>query len=138
MAEKSKEAKARLKIGESLDFHYQKSPEYRTIHCDGALGGPTPRGYLSVTFFNERGTIPRRSSREVVEVGDAGYRLGDEKIVDSLDGVMRQLETTVFMDLNATREFFVWLGQRLWALEESLGLPENERMGTRPSADSDG
>ncbi len=130
-------SEAELSVGDSLEFHYQKSPDYRTIHCYGAHGGITPRGYIHFTLYNERGTIPRRSSRVAEKVEGAGsYLLGKEKVEESLSGVMRQLEVTVFMDINASREFYSWLGNKIWRLEETIGISESEREGT-PLKDQD-
>lgn len=112
------------------------SPSYRTIHCDGAHGGITPRGQIQFTLFNERNTIPKITSRTVEEVvGANAYTLGAEKIEETLSGVIRQLEVTVFMDMNGSREFFSWLGKKIWLLEETMGIPESEREGMPPKSE---
>ena len=113
---------------DSITFHYQKSPDYRTVHVDGAHGGVTPRGYVVMTLYNERNTIPRQIVREVKQ-GDNEKYLGPEEIKESLDGVMRQLEMTVFMDINTAREFYQWFGQKVSDLEEMVGIPSDERVG---------
>lgn len=113
---------------DTLEFHYQKSPQYRTIHADGAHGGPTARGYLAVTFYNERSTIPRRGSR-TVEMGENGepIGLGPEAVEEGLEGVMRQLEATVLLDLNAARELASWLVRHVAQLEGLMGVPDDQR-----------
>lgn len=120
----------RLETASEIRFHYQKSPSYRTIHADGAHGGVSPRGYVVVTFYNERNTIPRQGVRRVTDT-DHGRDVGPEEITDTLEGVMRQLEATVFLDLNASREFYRWFGQKVSDLEEIVGLPDSERIGPR-------
>ena len=112
-----------------LQIQYQKSPQYRTIHCDGAYGGLTPRGYLSFTIYNERNTLPRRTSR-TIERGPDGTpsSMGPEQVEETLGGIMRQLEATVVMDVNAAREFYTWFTTKLRDLEAGLGIPEAERV----------
>lgn len=110
-----------------IEFHYQKSPSYRTVHADGAFGGATPRGYLAVTFFGERATIPRKGVREVTSVSDEEVKLGPETVIEGLEGVMRQLEVTVMLDVNASRELLIWLQRHVAELEEGLGIPADQR-----------
>lgn len=114
-----------------LEFNYQKSPHYRAIHVDGFYGGPTPRGLMCVSFFNERQVIPRRVQRRIISESDGLVVAGQEEVVESLDGILRHLETTVFMDVNAARDFFTWFEGHLRTLEENAGVPEDQRVTRR-------
>lgn len=121
-----------IEVGDRLNFNYQKSPQYRTIHCDGAHGGITPRGYIAFTLYNERNVIPRTGSREVLSAETSGkFELGEERIDESLGGIMRQLETTIYMDFNTAREFYEWFGNKVHDLEEAYGVPEDQRIGKK-------
>ena len=121
-----------LKVGDQLEINYQKSPQYRTIHCDGAYGGITSRALIAATFYSERNVIPRTTQRVVEEVGPDGQTaLGPEVFKEGFSGLMRQLEATLVMDINAAREFYVWLGGKVADLEEAAQLPEAERVGRR-------
>ena len=42
-----------------VTFHFIKSQTYATYHVDGAYGGLTPRGLVSVALYNERFPIPK-------------------------------------------------------------------------------
>lgn len=113
-----------------IPYHYQKAPDYRTIHCDGAFGGITSRGYLSVTVYNERNTLPQRTSRQIMEsLGSGAYRLGDQETEYDLGGIMRQLEGTFVLDLLTAQEVYTWLGGKVAEMEESYGVPEEQRVG---------
>jgi len=112
-----------------LEFHYQKSPDYRTIHVDGALGGPTARRFLAITFYNERATIPRHTKREIIGEDDDTLTLGEETVEETLYGALRQLEVTAMLDINAARELLVWLRQQVGVMEHYLDIPEEERLG---------
>lgn len=116
-------------LPDKLDYHYQKSPSYRTIHVDGARGGPTGRRHLSITFYNERAALPRRTSRAISKGDESGGSLGPEEIEDSLGGVVRQLEITAMLDLNAARELLVWLRGQVGVLESLFEVPESQRVG---------
>lgn len=112
-----------------VDFHYQKSSQYRTIHVDGAFGSTTAKGFLALTLFNERPAIPRRSSRPVIGDTEHSVRLGEETVEETLGGVMRQLEATIMMDLNTVRDLYTWLGQHVGLMETLFNVPAESRMG---------
>lgn len=100
-------------VPEFVDFHYQKSPLYRTIHCDGALGSPTAHGFIALSLYNERTPIPRVTRREVVEKrGKNGFTLGTETPTESLEGVLRHVEATIMMDEATARNLAQWLVKR--------------------------
>lgn len=101
-----------------IEFHYQKSQLYRAIHCDGFYGGMTPRGYLAVSFFNERTPIPRQVVRKVLSENGNQITAGEEQTLESLHGLVRHVESTIFMDLNTAREFHQWFGANLKLLED--------------------
>ena len=108
---------------EKLQFHYQKALSYHTIHADGAVGSITPRGHVALTFFNERGVIPRTTSRPILSETDGTVTLGNEEYEDSLDGVMRQIEVTVFLDLNSVKDVTELLRRIQAKLPASNGAP---------------
>ena len=111
-----------------VEFHYQKTSQYRGVHADGFWGGPTPRGMMAISFFSERQPIPRRAERPVVsEVGDLAT-LGEENVSDTLSGLVRQVETTIYMDIRTAQELYSWLGPHVAAMERRLGLPLDQRV----------
>jgi hypothetical protein len=116
MSEKSKTST--LVHDSLIEFHYQKSQLYRAIHCDGFYGGMTPRGYLAVSFFNERAPIPRQVVRKVLSEDGNQITAGEEETLESLHGIVRHVESTIFMDLNTAREFHEWFGANLQILDE--------------------
>jgi hypothetical protein len=111
-----------------IEFHYQKSPIYRTVHADGAYGGNTPSGYIAVTFYSERSAIPRNMISDVTYDEQGQPSLGPERQVEGLEGVMRQLEVSVMLDINSSRNLYSWLRRHLGQLETQLGIPEDERV----------
>jgi hypothetical protein len=112
-----------------VDFHYQKTSQYRGIHADGFWGGPTPRGQFAVSFFSERQPIPRHARRAVQSDDSDSFTLGPEEIVEVLPGVVRQVEATVYMDFKALQELYTWLGTQVSAMEEAFKVPADQRVG---------
>lgn len=139
MSDAAKEKFTAVVKAGKVEFHYQKSPHYRTIFYEGAYGGVTNRGYLSITIYNERNTVPRRSSREILEADeDTGQlKLGPEHVEEGLEGVLRHMETTVLMDINAAREFHSWFNDKLSNLEEHHNVPNDERLGKKNIGDGE-
>lgn len=132
MADRGEIKGQQIKAGDYLETNYQKSPQYRTIHCDGAYGGITSRAFISATLFSERNVIPRITQREVRAIKEDGQlSLGPEVFKEGLSGLMRQLEATVVMDINTARDFYVWLGNKVADLEEAAQIPEADRVGRR-------
>ena len=99
---------------DTVDFHYVKSGDFRVVHADGVWGGATFRGYITMSFFSERHPIPRKISREV----NSGGTLGQEISRDSKEGVVRDVQVEVMMDLAMAKSMIPWLNEKIQILEE--------------------
>jgi hypothetical protein len=100
-----------------LLFHWIKSGLFRVVHADGAYGGISPRGYLHFAIYNERAAIPRLSERDVT-VTENGILAGPERIVESREGSVREIEVEVIMDHRTALEFFNWFKEKIQILEK--------------------
>jgi hypothetical protein len=105
---------------QSIDMHYLKSLEYREIACDGALGGPTPRGKLWIAFYNERGPLPRVVRHGMVSTGQTNeYRVTDEgQLIEGRSGIVRNVEVGLFMSLQTAEELYAWLAKNIEKMKE--------------------
>ena len=113
MAEATKPAPGDQQSGPvEIEFHYIKSNHYRVVHADGAYGGVTARGYLHVSFFNERRPIPR----VITLIRDEGSDQAREEITDTRSGVVREVEVGVLLDEQAATELIEWLNGKLLEL----------------------
>ena len=56
-------ADSERKRPDKIRFHYLKSPHFMTVHVDGAIGGPTPRGLLHAAVYAERVAIPNSTGQ---------------------------------------------------------------------------
>lgn len=94
----------------TISFHYVKSGQFRSIHVDGAIGGPLPQGGgLSMALFSERMPIPQRVETELLE--DAS--LGKEVDRSGRTGVIRELEIVAILSIAAAARLHAWLGEKL-------------------------
>jgi hypothetical protein len=101
-----------------LQFHYIKGPGYREVPCDGAIGGIAPRKSIVMSFFAERGPIPRLVEYEVVqEAGTDVVNFNEGAAtpthVETRRGVIRHIEFTTYLDLDVAKRIHSWLGKRI-------------------------
>lgn len=103
------------KVPDRVEFHYIKSPFFRSVHVDGVIGGITPRGLIHMAVFSERPAIPTKSVLEVLPSG----QLGDEvrELREGKDGFAREMEMDLFMGLDTARQIVLWFQQRIGELE---------------------
>ena len=96
-----------------IHFDFIRSPFFRVVHSNGAWGGITPKGELSVTFYSERGALPRRITHELTSDG-----LGQEIDRDHAIAVERECEVEILMNLQEAVNLHEWIGGHLKALQE--------------------
>ena len=98
-----------------LTIHNKISPNYKSYHIDGAYGGITTRGYISLSFYAERGPIPKSTDFEVIE--NTGLKkIGDSE--DSKKGILREFEVGVYLDINTAKELHTYLENKIKELEK--------------------
>lgn len=93
----------------TVDFHYEKSPHYRTVRADGVTGGSSPHNEIQMSFYGDYAPIPEFESNEVID----GNRLG--KVVNQFQkkGIVREVECTVTMAVEVAELFVRWLQERI-------------------------
>lgn len=96
-----------------VKFHYLKSPEFRAIHADGAIGGLTPSGHLHMAFYCERMPIPQTVTQKINKDGS----IGDIITQTGKDGIVRQMETDIFVNEATAKNIKVWLDLKLEEFE---------------------
>lgn len=101
-----------------IEFHYIKSNYFRVIYAEGAYGGINPRGNITFSFYNERNAIPQVSEVSV-KADEKGIlkSTSDEKVIATRNGVVRELEVEISMNLETAISFHDWLGQRIEMLK---------------------
>lgn len=98
---------------EQLEFHFIKSNHFRVIYADGAYGAVTPKGMIHFALYNERRAIPKRSARTLAHSDGDIIAYGPEKEADKLEGIVREVEVEVFLDINTAADLCRWLERRI-------------------------
>ncbi len=103
-----------------LHFNYTKSNYFRVVHSDGVIGNITPKSDIFVGFFNERAALPDKVSFEVMPDGSLGKET--ERITTS-EGIFREVEVGVVMDLELAKTMVVWLSGLINQAEKLRQVP---------------
>ncbi len=98
-----------------VEFHYIKSPSFRSVHVDGAIGGVTPRGLIHMALFSERPAIPTKTVSDVLDSGRLGEEIRDLR--EGKSGIAREMEVDLFLGLDTAKEIRIWLDTRIQELE---------------------
>jgi len=115
-----------------IKFHYVKSTQFRVIHADGAYGGITPQLGLFLSFFNERLPIPRVLVHSVKPDGSLGEQISAE--CESKDGVIREEEIGVAMNVVVARALVQWLQDKIQEVERLQSMLDSTQNPKRESA----
>jgi len=112
-----------------LEVRYAKSGSFRAVHADGVYGGILPSLNVHMSFFVERGPVPNKVNYLVSREG----KLEGEASVDIEGGIVREVETTVVMDLAIARGFLDWLKEKVElgeALQRGTAKKEEDNAAT--------
>lgn len=88
-----------------IKFHYLKGPQIVTVYADGAYGGITPKGMISMALYNERHPIPQEESAEISAEG----RIVKTEKVKVRSGIVRQVDCAVYMTPEVAKGVGEWL-----------------------------
>lgn len=103
-------------VPKELDIHYIKSSCYRTFHVDGIFGGVTPGGKIHVATFVERQVLPETVRQKVGPDG----KLGAEISRVTKQGITREIEAGLVMDVGMARTFRDWLDGKIKEFEKAV------------------
>lgn len=92
-------------------FDYLKSPHFRVIRADGAIGGVTPNGHIHFALYSERHAIPRQTVHEIAADGRLGDEKQDRRV--SRGGIVREMEVDVFLTPEVAESIKTWLETKI-------------------------
>lgn len=101
-----------------LQFHFIKTNQYRDIRLDGAHGGVTPHGQIFAALYSERSPIPQVTVHPVNADGTLGDEIREER--RGKQGIIRDVEVGLLMDLQAAQNFQKWLGDQITQLQKLI------------------
>ena len=105
---------------DAIDVFLEKSSTYKSIHCDGFYVTPNGHGLAVLSFYNERLAIPKHI--QLVRGEDGDYT---ENFVDGKKGVFRQIDASIFLDLQTVADLIEDLTSMKSFLEK-LGSPQGD------------
>lgn len=100
----------------TVTFHYSKSSYFRVIHADGIIGCVTPRALIHCAIFSERQAIPQTITQELSPDGTVGAAIAHT----GKEGIVRELEADVLMNLDTAKALHKWIGDRVKELEDAI------------------
>jgi hypothetical protein len=104
-----------MKKEDKIEFHYIKSPHFKTFLTSGAYGGVSPNGLISMAFYVERSPIPRKTAFNI-ENGKLGNEISELK--EGKEGVIREVDCNILMDVDTAKNVRNWLDNHIKSLEE--------------------
>ncbi len=121
-------------VPEEIEFHFIKGNAFRVIYADGILGGIHPNGrHIHMSLFNERQPIPQRTVHKITvaarnEDKSISLSVGEEVVSKriSREGIVREIEAEVVLDIPTARNLVLWLHRHLEPLGESPVRPTKE------------
>jgi len=111
------------KLPEQMDVHYLKTSSYRTYYMDGIFGGVTPNAKLYVELFLQRSPTPQTIQYSVEKDGNLGKelrRVGKE-------GLIREIEAGLVMDIQTAKVFRGWLDDKIKEFEKMTSSLSGEK-----------
>lgn len=98
-----------------ITFYNKIGSTFRQVHVDGAFGGISPKGLLNLNFFSERFAIPKQTEY-VIKEDNSLDKIKDSD--DSKEGVIREYEFGVLLNLEAAKRLEVLLQETIKELEK--------------------
>ena len=118
-------------IPSKIKFNYIKSNHFRVVHADGVIGNGTPRNDLFMSFYSERIPLPDVLTYEIDKRGKVGKELLEERDIKS-DGIIREMEVGVVVDLDMAKALVVWLASVIQQIEGNKTNSEKEENNELP------
>ena len=104
----------------TIDIHYEKSNLFRVIPVEGAYGGLTPHGKILMSVYNERWPLPKVVTHEFHPDGT----LGKMTQSSGREGVYREVETALLMDVSTAKAMTKWLSEKIEQVDRLTGGKE--------------
>lgn len=112
--------------GRTVNFDYIKSPLFRSIHVDGAIGAVTPNGHIHLSLYNERPAIPRQIIHELAPDGQLGEEIPGRRV--SRGGIVREMDVDVYMSVETVESLRNWLTDKIdEAISRQVQQPTSKR-----------
>jgi len=92
-------------------FDYIKSPHFRVVRADGAIGSITPNRHIHFALYSERLAIPRQIVNKINEDGTLGDEIPERRV--AREGIVREMEIDIFLTVDVAKQLCDWLSKRI-------------------------
>ena len=113
--------------GTNLKIHMIKTAAFRAIHVDGAHGGPTPQGLISMNVYSERAPIPQQLIHNI----KPDHSLGEPVEIIGREGIVRDVEASLIMNPTVARSIAVWLIKKADIIEKLIAENPDAKISTK-------
>lgn len=115
-------------VPKQILFHYVKSSDYREVACHGAIGNITPQGKIWFALYAERPPLPRIVGYNLptpiegaTSIKFDEHAAGTPVLMDSRQGIIRQVELSAYLDIEVAEKLQKWLGDRIAEYRSNIG-----------------
>lgn len=105
-----------------ITFHHIKSDNFRSVLATGIIGGVTVNSLVNMNFYTDRTVIPNELTFEIEESG----KLGKEINRVSKQGVIRDIQFGVLMDVVVAKNLVKWLNEKIEHIESTAPKTQNK------------
>ena len=96
----------------SIKFKYIFSKDYNPKYVNGAYGGITPRGEITINFYLERQGLPISQTNEITPEGKLGSEI-DTEPKDLQKSMIRFVDTGIILNVTSAKEICAWLQEKI-------------------------
>jgi hypothetical protein len=102
---------------QEIIFKYKFKDDYNPVYANGAFGGVTPLGEITINFYCERHPIPYSTTHQVNEDTSLGEIINNNP-EDHQNQFIRYIESGVILNLESAKRIYEWFGANIKLLEE--------------------
>lgn len=106
-----------------LKQHFVKNNDFKTVQASGVYGGLTHSGLVNMVVITDRIPLPNSIT---LEIDDETGNVAREINRDAKDGIMREFQIGILMDLETTKETIKWLSSQVESLESLISKRQNK------------
>lgn len=104
------------KKGKTLKFKYIFDNGYNAKYANGAYGGVTPRGEITINFYYERSPIPHDQIHNLTDDGRVG-EIVETNPIDHTTTLVRVVETGIILNVQTAKDIIQWLQNKIDVIE---------------------
>jgi hypothetical protein len=116
-------------VPDRIGFDYIKSNHFRVIAVNGVYGGISPRGQLSLAFWNERKPIAQHVAHTLTkDPGSNRFVLGEELTEERVtrSAFVREVEICALVDMDTAKSIATWILSKVREYEEALDTSKGD------------